>query len=331
MLPGASPIKMSPPIDVATPVPYTYGTKGDLMKTYLLAAMFGGLVAATASPAFAQDPKFEYGKAEELKDIKAPEWKASAELGLVFTTGNSENTTITGAAKAARKSGDNKFSAELSGAFAQNGVRQLDDLNGNGLIDNEGEIDTVTTTSSKNLTGKVRYDRFLTTYNSLFVAALASTDEPAGKELVLGGQAGYSRQIYKSASHELVGEAGVDFSREQLISGDPLSIVSARLFTGYKGALAENTALDASVEALLNVNSLDTPTGEASAGEDTRVNAKIGVTSKLSESLSFNTSIEVKFDNRPAPLKIDNLAEGYVPESSNLDTIMKASLIYSFF
>jgi putative salt-induced outer membrane protein len=302
------------------------------MKT-LPIAMIWGIVgtAAVVSPAAAGDPKFEYGKSDELKDVKGVEWNASAELGVVFTTGNSEATTITGAAKAARKAGDNKFSAELSGAFAQTGVRQLDDLNGNGLIDNEGEIDTVTTTSSKNLTGKVRYDRFLTTHNSLFVAALASTDEPAGKELVFGGQAGYSRQLYKSDHHEVVGEAGVDYSREKLISGDPLSIISARFFAGYKGELSTTTAIDGSVEALLNLNSLDTPTGEASAVEDTRVTGKLGVTSKLSASLSFNTSLEVRFDNKPAPLKIDKLAPGYVPESSRYDTIMKASLIYSFF
>lgn len=303
------------------------------MKTLASVAMFlgiGGLLGA-AAPAYAGDPKFEYGKSDELKDVKDVEWNATAEVGVVFTTGNSETTTITGAARAARKAGDNKFSAELSGAFAQTGVRQLDDLNGNGLIDNEGEIDTVTTTSSKNLTGKVRYDRFLTTYNSLYIAALASTDEPAGKELVFGGQAGYSRQIFKSERHEVVGEGGIDYSREKLISGDPLSIISARIFAGYKGELSTATALDASVEALLNLNSLDTPTGQCDAFEDTRINGHLAVTSKLSASLSFSTSLDVKFDNRPAPLKIDKLAPGYVPESSQYDTIMKASLIYSFF
>ncbi len=284
-----------------------------------------------ASTAWAQDPKFEYGKAEELKDVKGVEWNASAELGVVFTTGNSETTTITGGAKFARKAGDNKVSGEVSGAFAQTGARVIDDQNGNGLIDNESEIRTETTTSSENLTGKLRYDRFLTTYNSLFIAALASTDEPAGKELVFGGQAGYSRQIYKSEQHELVGEIGVDYSREKLISGDPLSIFSARGFVGYKGALTATTALDASAEVLMNLNSLDTATGEAGVGEDTRVNGKVGITSKLSASLSFNTSIDVKFDNRPAPLKIDMLAAGFTPESSKWDTIMKLALIYSFF
>jgi putative salt-induced outer membrane protein len=298
------------------------------MKLYVITMLMG---VGFGSTAWAQNPKFEYGKADELKDVKGVEWSASAELGVVFTTGNSETTTITGGAKFSRKAGDNKFSGEASGAFAQTGARVMADNNGNGLIDNESEIRTETTTSSENLTGKVRYDRFLTTYNSLFIAALASTDEPAGKELVVGGQAGYSRQIYKSEGHELVGEAGIDYSREKLISGDPLQIVSARAFVGYKGELTATTALDGSVEALMNVNSLDTPTGEASAGEDTRVNGKLGVTSKLSASLSFNTSIDVKFDNRPAPLKIDMLAAGFVPESSKWDTIMKVSLIYSFF
>jgi Protein of unknown function, DUF481 len=288
-------------------------------------------VLAITTPVSAQDPTFEFGKAEEVKDVKGVEWSASAEFGLVFTTGNSETTTITGGAKAARKEGDNKFSAETSGAFAQSGVRQLNDLNGNGTIDNDGEIDTVTSTSSKNLTGKLRYDRFLTDANSIFVAGLASTDKPAGKELVLGGQLGYSRQLYKSAAHELVGEGGVDFSREDLITGDPLSIFSARVFAGYKGTLSTNTNVDTSVEALINLNTLDTPTGEAAAGKDTRINAKFGVTSKLTTSLSINTAVEFKFDNKPAPLSVANLAATFVPESSKLDTIMKASLIYSFF
>ncbi len=47
--------------------------------------------------------------------------------------------------------------------------------------------------------------------------------------------------------------------------------------------------------------------------------------------LAIQTSVEAKFDNRPGPLKIANLAPGFVPEASSLDTIMKASLIYSFF
>ena len=58
-------------------------------------------LATTATTAAAQtDPKFEYGKAEE---VKAVEWKVSAQAGLILTTGNSRTTTgsIGGAADAA--------------------------------------------------------------------------------------------------------------------------------------------------------------------------------------------------------------------------------------
>ena len=63
------------------------------MTTRVLCA---ALVLTAASPAFADDPKFDYGKADDVKDVKAPEWTAAAEAGLVFITGNSETTTLTG-------------------------------------------------------------------------------------------------------------------------------------------------------------------------------------------------------------------------------------------
>jgi hypothetical protein len=46
--------------------------------------------------------------------------------------------------------------------------------------------------------------------------------------------------------------------------------------------------------------------------------------------LAFQTSVEAKYDHRPGPLGIKNLAMGFVPEASKLDTIMKASFIYTF-
>jgi hypothetical protein len=47
--------------------------------------------------------------------------------------------------------------------------------------------------------------------------------------------------------------------------------------------------------------------------------------------MSVQTSIEAKYDNRPAPASIEGLRMGFVPEASKLDTMMKASLIYTFF
>lgn len=285
---------------------------------------------AVAAPASAQ--KFEYGKYEEVKDVKDVEWKATAEAGLVFTTGNSESTTMTGGLKASRKTGANKLSLEASAAYQRSSLWVLADRNGNGLIDDESELESVATTTAETLAGKLRYDRFLTEMNSLFIAALASRDVPAGKDAVFGGQLGYSRSLYKSEKALTLAEIGYDFSYEDLVGADKgLAIHSARAFVGHKAAMTEGADLDASVELLTNLNELTLPTGrDGGMFKDTRVNVRIALSAKIGANLSAQTSIEAKYDHRPGPLGVKNLADGFVPEATSLDTIMKASLIYTF-
>jgi len=295
-------------------------------RWFVIAALMG-----VAAPAFADDPKFEYGKAEELKDIVKPKWLATAELGMLFTTGNSESTSITGGFKASRKAGDNKFSLEGSGTYARSGLRVLNDKNGNGTIDDPSEITTVESVTAETLYSKARYDRFLSELDSLFVAAVAARDLPAGKESVFGGQLGYSRRLYKSKTAETVAELGYDFSREHLTVGDPVSIHSIRAFVGHKAAMTSGTDLDAALEVLTNLNHETLPTGaDGSAFNDTRVNMKIAISAKIGYNLAVQTSFEAHFDNRPGPLSVKPLAMGFVPEASSVDTMMKASLIYTF-
>jgi len=296
--------------------------------------MTRGLVVAvllTAGSAYADDPKFEYGKHDDVKDIKDVEWTAAAEGGLVLTTGNSETISASGGFKASRKSGDNKLALEASGTYSKSGVRVLDDKNGNGMIDDPSEIKTVETVTSETLASKLRYDRFLTDFNSLFIAALAARDVPAGKESVFGGQLGYSRQLWKTKTAETVAEIGYDFSREDLVTGDPIAIHSVRGFIGHKAIMTEGALLDASVEALTNLNRETLPTGkDGGAFKDTRVNMKIALQAKIGGNLAVQTSFEAHFDNRPGPLGIKPLAMGFVPEASQVDTMMKATLIYTF-
>ena len=291
------------------------------------------LLCAAASAAFAGDPKFEYGKADEVAKVKGTEYTASAEAGVVFTTGNSETTTVTGGAKASRKTGKNKVSAEGSITYARSAVRVLDDLNDNGMVDNTDEIRTEESTTAEQLAIKVRYDRFLTEFNSLFLAALVARDLPAGKESVIGVQAGYSRQLYKSKTTEAVGEFGYDLSHEDLVAGDAVDIHSARAFVGLKAEMTEGATFETSGEVLTNLNpeTLPTRTAKVTFGEDTRVNFKASISAKIGKSTSVQTSIEAHYDNRPAPANIKGLAMGFVPEASRLDTMMKASFIYTFF
>ena len=288
--------------------------------------------AIAAMPAYA-DPKFEFGKAEEVEKVKDTEVNASAEVGLVFTTGNSETTTISAGMKASRKQKNNKLSVEGSATYARAGQRVLFDQNGNGMIDNDTEITTERQVTAESYAGKIRYDRFLTKYNSLFVAALIGRDLPAGRELVLGAQLGYSRQLYKTEKAEAVGEAGLDYSNENLVIGESVKIISGRAFVGYKAEMTEGTNFETSGELLVNLNDEGTlPTGaDGDIARDFRLNFKASVSSKIGKNLAFQSSIEARYDNRPGPLNLKNLAMGFVPEASGLDTIMKASLIYTFF
>ena len=290
------------------------------------------LVGAGAANA-QKNPEFKYGEKpkEESKDT---EWKASAQAGLVITTGNSQTTTISGAAKGSRKAGFNKLELEAGGAFARSTVRLAADANGNGTID-DNEINNVTQTTNQSWYGKARYDRFLTEHNSLYAALSISGDEPAGKELVLGGQLGYSRLLFKNDVHELRGEGGYDYSREDLVSGDPVSIHSLRLYAGYTGKLSADTSLGAEIESLFNLNPVSNGVladlrGEedASAFEDTRVNGATSLTTKMFENISFRFAFSFKWDNRPAPLPdIGGIPFTNAQEADELDTKVEASLI----
>src|SRR6185312_6004425 len=99
-----------------------------------------GLMVLCARSAHADDPKFEYGKHDDVKDVKGIDWTAAAEAGLVLTTGNSETTTATGGLHLSRKTGSNRVMFDASGAYAKSGLRVIEDLNGNGMIDNANEI-----------------------------------------------------------------------------------------------------------------------------------------------------------------------------------------------
>jgi hypothetical protein len=295
------------------------------------------VITLSGAPGLANTPKFEFGKFDEVKEVKDVDWRATAEAGVVFTTGNAETMTATGGIKASRRTGSNKLALEASAAYARSGLRVLFDRDGDGLIGDQSEIMTVDTVTAETLASKLRYDRFLTELNSIFVAALASRDTPAGKEAAYGGQLGYSRSLYKSKRSQTLAELGYDFSREDQVGGASFSIHSARAFVGHKSVMSEGVDLDTSAELLTNINRLDLNTTDLDGNlrdggplKDTRINARIAISAKLGANLAFQSALEFKFDNRPGPLPVKNLAPGFNPEAAKLDTIMRASFIYTF-
>lgn len=282
--------------------------------------------AALAQPT----PKFEYGKADEVKDVKKTEWSATAEAGLVFTTGNSRTTTVTAGAKATRKQKQNKFSLDASGTLARASNLVANDIGGDKIL-SSNEVTREDKTSAQSYQIKLRYDRFLSEFNSLFVAALGGADIIAGKDFAGGGQLGYARLLYKTERHEITAELGYDFSYEDYVdpAADALAIHSARGFLGYKGKLSEVTSVDGSLEVLANVNEQSDTVGPF---EDLRANAAASLSTKLTKSVSFSFGVIGKFDNAPAPLSIAGYTLSPIdpPTSLKLDTTTKASLIVNF-
>ncbi len=299
------------------------------MRRLLIAAVaVAAALALTSSTSRADDPKYEFAAKEEVKEV---EYKASAQAGFILTTGNSETVTLSGGAKGSRKDGDNKISLEVSGAFARSTILIAEDADASGdlTLDEINEVDQTTTQA---WLVKGRYDRFFGgEKNSAYILANIGADDPAGKELIAGGQAGYSRQLYKDDKHALVGEAGYDFTYEDFQGEDGVSIHSARLFTGYTGTLTDDTSVEGSLEALFNLNNVNTSVQEAGAFEDTRLFGKAALKTKLFENISFQAAFSLRYDAAPAPRAFStDFADGVSLQADSVDTITEMGIIVNF-
>lgn len=307
----------------------------------LLALTLGALLPFAlggASSANAQaNPKFEYVKKEEAKAVAAakpaaPLWNVSAQAGLLLTTGNASQTTLSSGFRASRKSGNNKLQLELQGAFARSTIYLASDENGNEVVD-ENELTRITKTASQSWLVKTRYDRFLNPRNALYISSAISADEPAGKVLIGSGQLGYSRTVVESEVHQLVLESGYDFSYEDRGGSDKsVSIHSWRVFAGYTGKLSPDTSLEVSTESLFNLNELETSSGPVTQFSDTRFNNQVSLTTSVYGDLSFRFSFQSKFDNNPAARPELDLpyAAGFAPSAAKLDTRTEAAIIVNF-
>jgi hypothetical protein len=272
----------------------------------------------------------------------AVEWKAQSKGGLLITSGNAQSKNFNFGVNASRKEGNNKLA--LEGGLAYGTTNTLVVNQDNTTISRE-QI-----TSTNNWAAKGRYDRFLTEHNTAYASGQSAADKIAGKSFFGGGQVGYSRLLLKDQWNIIVAELGYDFSYERYVQPaasadalDPVAIHSARVLIGETLSLTKETGVTASVEALFNLNkenkAVNVKDGTLGVGafKDTRVNAKIGLSTNLWKSLSFGFSFVLKYDQNPAPRPNPKNATSTFTYSDQdkyaekLDTITEATLIYTFF
>lgn len=312
------------------------------------AGIAAGLALLPAAPALAQaNPTFTYGKPEDVAAPPAVQWKVQAKGGATASSGNSQSANAIFGLGASRKQGNNKVALDAGVAYGRSTVWSPV-VNTNQMPNQVVGLDGQGVTTTNNWNAKGRYDRFLTLNNAAYLSAFSGADKIAGKSYYGGGQAGYSRQVFKNDMHLLVAELGYDLSYERYITQpnntlDPVSVHSARLFVGESLKLSAATGITASAEALFNLNKegsaykYNTKETGVSAFHDTRIVGKLGLTTTLYKNLSFGFGFTIRYDQNPAPRPLPAITPsgvGYSPTffpfAEQVDTLTEATLIYTF-
>jgi len=296
-------------------------------KRRLLALV--GLVMLKAFPAAADEPKFVYGKKED--EAKVPAWTASVSAGFGAATGNAENLNLSAAATVAHRFDDNMLSFDGSAAIARSTLPVAVPSASPGIA----QLSSISQTTSEAWNTRLRYDRFFD-LNALYAFVSAGGDIPAGKQFLGGIQAGYARALYKAGKDELEFEAGIDYTHQHFVTGNPdvVDIASLRGFLGYVGNPDAIVSYNASVEWLGNLTRESRPTGPVSPFDDNRVDGKVGLTWKIFGNGNLGFRFHLMYDSAPAPRPLPTLPAGlawpqnYQPLADRLDTLTEIVVLY---
>jgi hypothetical protein len=295
------------------------------------AALLGLLALAAGAPAAAraEDPKFNYGKREEI--AKLPPWAASVQAGFGLTTGNAQSINLAGAGNVGyRFSPDDALVFDAGVAFQRSSIQT--GAPASGTVIGPDDVRTIDQTVSSAWFTKLRYDHFFD-LNAIYVFTTAGGDVPAGKQFLWSAQVGYSRALWKTATNELVAEAGFDYTYQLYVVGDPnsVNIAGLRGYLGYVGTPNPDLSYSASVEYIGNLNTESTPTGTVGAFGDNRLLMKAGVTWKIFGDGSLGFRFRALYDSAPAPKPPPSgfsWAAGYQPLADSWDTFTELVFIY---
>jgi putative salt-induced outer membrane protein YdiY len=256
------------------------------------------LLLVLSSLALAQDVEWsETEKAAE--EAEKPESAASVEFGGSYTAGNSWFFTVYGNATGSYKWGKNKVGVDAKATVGQSKV----DEDGDGILD-DSERDEPFKPSAERYSAGLRYDRFLSDRDSLYLLVGGYSDQFAGYDLRTHEQLGYSRLIVDqersigqgddavALKTTVVGEIGIDWAQENFVEGvDPQTdqIIAGRAMVGLTHQITETTSFTDTIEVYENVQDL----------EDVRVLNEAALSTTFTDKISFKISHSLLFDNVP--------------------------------
>ncbi len=284
------------------------------------AAALGGLLlcgrAASAQDLGAPPPdaKKEAAGPDKVKDAlkidKKPEgMTASLSAGGLSSTGNSKMVAFTGAGLYESRFNDNGYGASIVGNYGRSAPPEGGDME----------------TTTQNLQGRLRYDRYVIDDASVFLLLTGRHDKFQGLTFRLNVDPGFKYLFVNEAATQFWAEAGYDFQYDVrnlsgrrilddagMDTGELLDKTetdhSSRLYVGFRHSFNDATAFSTGVEYLQSFVE----------SERWRLNYDALFTAKFWGNLALGVGFLARYDHAPLPSK------------EELDTTSTLSIIYSY-
>jgi putative salt-induced outer membrane protein len=244
---------------------------------------------------------------DALKIEGAPEGlTASVSAGGLSSTGNSKLIAFTGSGLFDSRYGDNGYGASLIGNYGRSAPP-------------DGPMETTT----ENLQGRVRYDRYLLDDASVFLLVTGRHDRFQGLAFRLNLDPGFKYLFVNRPKTALWGELGYDFQYD--VRTDEGREV--RNDAGVLTETLEETQTDHSIRTYLGLRHAFSKEVTFSNGLEYlqsfidskryRFNYDVLLAANIAGGLAFGAGFTARFDNQP------------LPEVKKLDTATTLSLVYS--
>lgn len=227
------------------------------------------------------------GFGEEKKEVKK-NWSDEAQFSFVDTGGNTEVTSLAG-----KNLLKYKFSEEFLASWVVSALY--------GKTDGEKTAERYAT--------ELRLDYAFSGQMYAYGIAGWMKDEFAGfdSRYYVGPGVGY--KLFTGPQHFLLGEAGLNYTKDEYVDGTDDNYLEGRLFGKYEFAFTEKNRFSQSVEFLQDLSDSD----------NYKINSETAIISALSDFLSLKASYVINYNNSPRPSTLDDT-----------DTILAVSLVVNF-